>query len=110
MNITELINSESAARHLYAKYGNFYDAECCPHCGASVPSTFYKASQIRCKQCNKKYNWKTGTMFQGTKLPVGTLILLIDYIELGIQDQIIATKLKLKEDTVSSWRFRVENN
>ena len=46
----------------------------CPHCAHSEKSGAGTTGYYRCKQCQRKYNWRTNTVFMPSKLPVKALL------------------------------------
>lgn len=76
----------------------------CPSCGTV---RLFKDKPCRCKKCGKKYTWRTGSIFEGTKLRAAELLILIDRLSLGLSDKDIAGSLKITADTVKVWRFKI---
>ena len=46
------------------------DGVCCPHCGSDRTSRQHRYPYHQCKDCRKKFTFRTGTIFQRTHIPM----------------------------------------
>ena len=81
----------------------------CAYCGKEYNvDKLSKGSFVKCS-CGKKYNWKSGTIFQGSRLKAGELLMIKYFLDKNMEVKDIAAELDLTVDTVKLWKFKYEN-
>lgn len=102
----DLIDEEKAVRRLSLQV---HGADIhCPQCKELAPASIYRGGFVRCPKCRKKYTWRTGTVFEGTKLNAATLILLLSKLINKENEKSIASSLLLSLDTVKLWQIKLD--
>lgn len=88
----------------------------CPGCGASRQEAreFRKHKRgfvdYRCRHCERTYNLYTGTLFAGSNLTLGRVVLLVRGICKGEPTTVLAEELSLSRQCVHRWRKRLQAN
>lgn len=81
----------------------------CISCGKVLDiDRLSRGSFLKCS-CGKKQNWKSGTIFQGSRLKASELLMIKYLLEKHIEVKDIANELNLTVDTVKLWKFRFNN-
>lgn len=107
MNIAAFLDEEKSRKELIKL---IYDSEVkCASCGKALDiEKLSKGSFIKCS-CGKKQNWKSGTIFQGSRLKAGELLMIKYFLDKNMEVKDIAAELDLTVDTVKLWKFKYEN-
>jgi transposase-like protein len=89
----------------------------CPHCQADRSNGRYFRSNMgsglavyRCLHCEGVYHLYSGTLFEGSQLPPGHVVLLIRGFLQGQSSAQLSRELKLAYKTVLKWRHRLQAN
>ena len=94
-------STESAClEYLTAK--RFSDGEYCPHCGHKKVYSFSDGKTYKCASCRKKFNVKTGTIFEASKIALPTWFLAIYLLSTnkkGISSVQLAEQLGVTQKT-----------
>lgn len=103
----EIIDNNKAAKLLF---NTFYKEEVnCPSCGKIIDDNkIFKNKYYMCS-CGKKFSWRTGTVFEGTKISAAKLVLLIDGILEKYPDKKIIDNLKITSDTLRLWKYKINH-
>ena len=64
----------------------------------------------RCRQCDKTYNVYSGTVFEGRRLTVEQVVLLVRGVVKGEQAQILANEIGICRQTVQAIRQQMQAN
>ena len=81
----------------------------CISCGRELDiNKLVGGSFIKCS-CGKKQNWKSGTIFQGSRLKAGELLMIKYFLDKNMEVKDIAAELNLTVDTVKLRKFKYEN-
>lgn len=88
------------------------DRATCPECGHEIQSerqltAFREMRRVCCKQCNRWFDCKTGTILQATTLPPRRIVLLALLLGIGLPVREIADRIGIHETTVRDWRDRL---
>ena len=81
----------------------------CISCGKVLDiDRLSRGSFVKCS-CGKKQNWKSGTIFQGSRLKASELLMIKYLLEKNMEVKDIAAELDLTVDTVKLWKFKMDN-
>ena len=107
MVITAFIDEARARNELIKLVYN--GSVTCINCGRELDiNKLIGGSFIKCS-CGKKQNWKSGTIFQGSRLKAGELLMIKYFLDKNMEVKDIAAELNLTVDTVKLWKFKYEN-
>jgi len=74
----------------------------CPHCESDNICRFSDGNRLKCRTCRRQFNAKTGTIYEGTKLPLQKWF-IAQYLELvsnkGISSYELARQIKVTQNT-----------
>lgn len=111
--ILDLLDDDESVRWLEKHFHP--DGFGCPHCGAARDDAWFfrvnagsGLSVYRCRQCRGIYNLYSGTVFAGSQLPPGQVLLLLRGVLQGQPSKQMARELGLREKTVLLWRHRLQ--
>lgn len=82
----------------------------CPHCSNSKNSK--SDNSYRCKNCGKSFSVKTGTIFEGSKVPLRlwfSVIYLATILEKGITASIVSEYTGITQKTAQSMMSKLKN-
>ena len=65
-----------------------------------------KRQRYRCKSCKQTFSARRGTMFDGLRKPMETIVIVVTLLSYGCPVQAIVQAFGLDERTVASWRDR----
>src|SRR5260221_4220943 len=89
----------------------------CPHCGAGLLEArafrVTRSSQVpdyRCRRCDKTYNVYSQTVFEGRRLKLEQVVLLVRGVVKGGQAQILANEVGVCRQTVQIIRQQMQAN
>jgi transposase-like protein len=94
-------NSEQACIE-YLTNTRFKNGVFCPHCGHEKAYAFSDGQTYKCAKCRKKFNVKTGTIFEGSKIPLTKWMLAIYLLttnKKGISSVQLAEQLGVTQKT-----------
>lgn len=107
MVISDFIDEDKARKELLKFFNNI---PVCPSCGRELSvEKLSKGKFIKCS-CGKKQNWKSGTVFQGSRLKASELLLIKYFLDKNMDIRYIAHELCLTLDTVRFWKFKFKEN
>ena len=71
VELTDKIKTEKQAINYFVKlrWGNKVEVKC-PFCGCDAYNLKNQNTCFKCKKCYKKFSYKTGTIFENTKIPM----------------------------------------
>ncbi len=102
-----VLDEEKALKELIClihKNGDIY----CPECGNLLKNPRIKAGKyVKCS-CGKKVNWKSGSIFQGTRLSAARLYLLYELYKLKVDEEHSSKYASCSVDTVRFWYYKFE--
>ena len=103
--------SESACRDWVMKRIHPTGAYC-PGCHVAIPEKslqrFWNSQRVKCCQCNKFFDARTGTFLSGCQMDYREVILLAVLLTPDITDKIIADILNISAENVRLWRNKFE--
>lgn len=100
-----LIKESAAIRAVLSFCGR--EGEICPNCEEKQEhGRFYAGAFVKCGKCGKKYSWRTGTIYEGTKLSAAQLVLMFAFFGAGFKDAEIGRFIGTSAATVNLWRFK----
>lgn len=73
------------------------DGPVCPGCGTARPYAMRERGIVRyrCRGCRRHFSLRTGTVFQGSRLPLTKWVLAIGLFRIGISARSLARELKV---------------
>jgi len=84
----------------------------CPSCSRVLTEKqqdiFFLGKRVTCKECGRWFTERTGTLFSGTHMTYGEVMLLMFLLGLKQPARVIAGILGYDEETVRIWRNRFE--
>jgi hypothetical protein len=84
----------------------------CPGCLQAIPEKslqrFWNSGRVKCYQCNKFFDARTGTFLSGCQLSYREVMLLAILLSPDITDKIIADILDMSSANVRLWRNKFE--
>ena len=86
----------------YLRDTRFKDGVYCPHCGHAKVYTFSDSKTYKCADCRKKFNVKTGTIFEASKISLKKWFLAIYLLSAnkkGISSVQLAEQLGVTQKT-----------
>jgi transposase-like protein len=111
--ILDLLDEDESVRWLETHFHP--DGFGCPHCGAARDDAwFFRVNAgsglpvYRCRHCRGIYHLYSGTVFAGSQLPPGQVLLLLRGVLQGQPSKQMARELGLTEKTVLLWRHRLQ--
>lgn len=79
----------------------------CPHCGKeNSPERFFGLKWISCS-CGRRFNWRTGTIYEGSKLSPAAVFCLHLGFSLNLPTSTVAAWTGLSESAVRAWRAKL---
>lgn len=94
--------SDEKQNLIYTEKHRWPDGIKCPHCWSEHVYRFKDEVRFKCKACRAHFNAKTGTMFEGTKLPLRKwyIALWLDTVGAkGISSYELARQIKVTQTT-----------
>ena len=98
--ISRFDTEEKCTAYLYDT--RFKDGLYCPHCGHKKAYAFSDGKTYKCADCRKKFNVKTGTIFEASKIPLKKWFLAIYLLSTnkkGISSVQLAEQLGVTQKT-----------
>ena len=111
--LTNALNVIKIKKDTLYKVANFEKSKsCCPHCGSNniIKNGFTKVGHIqnyKCRDCNKKFNDLTNSVFAGTKLNYEQIDIFLDCFKDRISIRRTAKRMNVNPNTVFLLRHKI---
>jgi transposase-like protein len=101
MEVVETFHDETQ-NHVYLEQTRWPEGIYCPHCLNDKIYRFKDLKRFKCKTCKAHFNAKTGTIYEGTKLPLKKWF-IAKYLDVlskkGISSYELAKQIKVTQPT-----------